>query len=346
MTTMTEQRICGREGCEKSLAGKRSDAKWCARHARRREKPLLSKDCLECGVTFKTVSTRKKRCSALCNGRSFTARHPARIASQARALYWADPQEARRKDRARRAVRGSDPGYKAAYLARARESRRITRQERGREINAAARERYATDPEYRTRKIAAALSTNKRRRGTPEGRAALNRTGQRRRHLKASDILALPIDTLALYERDSGRCRYCERALTFPDSTIDHVLPFTQGGSSLPWNLATACRSCNASKGARTPQVWAKERGIELPSHWPEAIPQPALRVVTGASRACLECGRDISGSHHTRKRCADCSNTAKRDRGRRRDHSEGNPDCLRDPLADAHDHRRRGKHA
>jgi 5-methylcytosine-specific restriction endonuclease McrA len=55
-----------------------------------------------------------------------------------------------------------------------------------------------------------------------------------------------------ILERDAHRCRYCGGRAT----TVDHVRPVDQGGTDDAWNLVAACRTCNESKGARTPQEW------------------------------------------------------------------------------------------
>lgn len=62
-----------------------------------------------------------------------------------------------------------------------------------------------------------------------------------------------PATRSRIYERDAFACVYCGSA---EDITIDHVVPRVAGGRSHADNLATACRSCNSSKGGRTPQEW------------------------------------------------------------------------------------------
>jgi 5-methylcytosine-specific restriction endonuclease McrA len=60
---------------------------------------------------------------------------------------------------------------------------------------------------------------------------------------------------LAIYLRDEFHCVYCGKDLhgcTDPQElTLDHVAPWSKGGSNLPTNIITACRSCNCSRGAR-----------------------------------------------------------------------------------------------
>lgn len=63
-----------------------------------------------------------------------------------------------------------------------------------------------------------------------------------------------------------SKCFYCPK----PATTRDHVIPFTQGGrarnSDGSSNIVPACRSCNSSKGAKTPEQWAKSKaGIWVP---------------------------------------------------------------------------------
>lgn len=55
---------------------------------------------------------------------------------------------------------------------------------------------------------------------------------------------------LKVLERDTWTCRYCSR----PANHVDHVLPKSRGGKDVLDNLVAACRRCNCSKGARTPE--------------------------------------------------------------------------------------------
>jgi 5-methylcytosine-specific restriction endonuclease McrA len=47
-------------------------------------------------------------------------------------------------------------------------------------------------------------------------------------------------------------CAYCPR----PATTVDHLIPLVRGGTNHEGNLTPACRSCNASKGAKTVAEW------------------------------------------------------------------------------------------
>jgi 5-methylcytosine-specific restriction endonuclease McrA len=66
---------------------------------------------------------------------------------------------------------------------------------------------------------------------------------------------------LAIYMRDEFKCVYCRRSLIHTacpfDLTLDHLVPRAQGGDHSVKNLATACRSCNSRKGARSWREWA-----------------------------------------------------------------------------------------
>lgn len=57
-----------------------------------------------------------------------------------------------------------------------------------------------------------------------------------------------------IFERDGYACVYC--GAIGVALQCDHIHPVALGGSDDPSNLATACGSCNASKGARTLDEW------------------------------------------------------------------------------------------
>jgi hypothetical protein len=51
----------------------------------------------------------------------------------------------------------------------------------------------------------------------------------------------------AIMERSERTCFYCGEWA----STIDHVIPWSQGGSNHPMNLVACCQSCNSIAGDR-----------------------------------------------------------------------------------------------
>jgi len=51
-----------------------------------------------------------------------------------------------------------------------------------------------------------------------------------------------------VYDRDGRRCLHCG---TTKALSLDHIHPYSLGGSDDPSNLQTLCRPCNSSKGAK-----------------------------------------------------------------------------------------------
>lgn len=73
--------------------------------------------------------------------------------------------------------------------------------------------------------------------------------------VRAPPIPSPPMDPVRaeIFSRDGHACIYCGSRERLE---LDHVVPRSRGGSNAHANLATCCRSCNASKGARTPEEW------------------------------------------------------------------------------------------
>ena len=65
-----------------------------------------------------------------------------------------------------------------------------------------------------------------------------------------AQAIAAGLSSMRLRLGVTGPCAYCGDELA---STVDHVDP---DGGDEPDNLASACGSCNTSKGHRTPQQW------------------------------------------------------------------------------------------
>lgn len=53
---------------------------------------------------------------------------------------------------------------------------------------------------------------------------------------------------LDVMDRDGGVCVYCEAA---DDLSLDHVYPWSQGGSTSKQNLVVACMPCNRLAGEK-----------------------------------------------------------------------------------------------
>jgi len=68
-----------------------------------------------------------------------------------------------------------------------------------------------------------------------------------------------PEKRLAIYLRDGLACCYCGEAVEDGAKlTLDHITPYSRGGSNEATNLVTCCHRCNSSRGNRS---WRKFAG-------------------------------------------------------------------------------------
>lgn len=56
---------------------------------------------------------------------------------------------------------------------------------------------------------------------------------------------------VSVLTRDNYQCRFCGRKSTQVQLEIDHIKPFSKGGTHEINNLQTLCIDCNRGKGAR-----------------------------------------------------------------------------------------------
>ncbi|MBX3460072.1 MAG: HNH endonuclease [Planctomycetes bacterium] len=64
----------------------------------------------------------------------------------------------------------------------------------------------------------------------------------------------VPFSRRGVYERDNGRCQYCNAVVHKRDMTLDHVVPVSRGGATSWGNCVLACGRCNHRKADRTPR--------------------------------------------------------------------------------------------
>ncbi|MBK8912942.1 MAG: HNH endonuclease [Chlorobi bacterium] len=63
---------------------------------------------------------------------------------------------------------------------------------------------------------------------------------------------------LAIYMRDGLACAYCGDGVEDGAKlTLDHLTPYSEGGSNHETNLVTCCHRCNSSRGNRSVEEFA-----------------------------------------------------------------------------------------
>lgn len=68
-----------------------------------------------------------------------------------------------------------------------------------------------------------------------------------------------PEKRLAIYLRDGLACCYCGEAIeNGAQLTLDHLTPYSKGGSNDASNLVTACHRCNSSRGNRALRTFCR----------------------------------------------------------------------------------------
>ncbi|MBF0537246.1 MAG: HNH endonuclease [Nitrospirae bacterium] len=54
-----------------------------------------------------------------------------------------------------------------------------------------------------------------------------------------------------------GICHYCSATFHPSQITMDHIIPLSQGGTSIKSNIVAACKPCNTKKQYSLPYQWA-----------------------------------------------------------------------------------------
>jgi hypothetical protein len=84
--------------------------------------------------------------------------------------------------------------------------------------------------------------------------------------------------------RDGFACRYCHRS-DIP-LEVDHVIPESLGGTTVPENLVVACADCNAGKASSTPDATIVAGVTDDALRWAAAMREAA--AIQAANRNAL----------------------------------------------------------
>jgi 5-methylcytosine-specific restriction endonuclease McrA len=67
------------------------------------------------------------------------------------------------------------------------------------------------------------------------------------------------VSRLAIYLRDGLACCYCGAGVEQAERlTLDHLKPYSKGGSNAATNLVTCCLRCNSARGVRPVAVFVR----------------------------------------------------------------------------------------
>jgi len=90
------------------------------------------------------------------------------------------------------------------------------------------------------------------RAANPERFAHRNREHRSRVRARSRGNKVVPVDRLAIYERDGGICHLCGQPSDRKTFCLDHLVPIALGGPHSPENVAVAHRSCNRRRGIKS----------------------------------------------------------------------------------------------
>ena len=183
-------------------------------------------DCKMCKSAKNKANYAANRDRELAYRDAYNKKHRERLRAQKKAHY----------DNNRKRILDAQRAYREENPERYRDTRDAWREANSERLKAYRAERWATNPDYRSRAYAAAT----------------------RRQRLLDGALSEPYLRDAIFERDAWKCGVCgediDPQLRFPDSgspSIDHIVPVSHGGDDTPANVQAAHLGCNSGRGNR-----------------------------------------------------------------------------------------------
>ena len=116
---------------------------------------------------------------------------------------------------------------------------------------------------WRVRNPEACERYRKAYQASEHGKCIKARLQRNRKHRLRARGTYSETDLREILKTQKGRCAGCSCDMG-GQSTIDHIMPVSLGGTNLPRNLQFLCRRCNSRKGAKHPLEWYRENGFLL----------------------------------------------------------------------------------
>lgn len=86
----------------------------------------------------------------------------------------------------------------------------------------------------------------------PKTKKPVTRSQSKPKHDLSKRSRHIPLSIrVSILHRDGYKCVFCGRSAKQVELEVDHIVPFSKGGSNDPSNLQTLCFDCNRGKGSR-----------------------------------------------------------------------------------------------
>lgn len=186
-----------------------------------------------------------------------------RVCNRARVTAWRNEhrEECRAADRTRWRERKSDEEWREKRYARRRayhETHRDQLLESNRQWRLKNVERHRENASRWAKNNRDRCNANARawRARNPELQRAHAKAARARMRTTSQPGSISSADITAQYERQRGRCYWCEEKVG-ATYHVDHVIPLALGGANTADNIVISCPTCNSSKGAKHPMDFA-----------------------------------------------------------------------------------------
>lgn len=98
---------------------------------------------------------------------------------------------------------------------------------------------------------------------------------------------------VAVLLRDGFTCRWCDRQGRLE---VDHIIPWSAGGSDASWNLRTLCHDCNQDRSNWSTD-WQQAKATPIVTYCRHCVPDDFDAPLDHHSAWCLECRRHCTSS-------------------------------------------------